>query len=106
MAAENQIPAELVSAFRRAIQACEFLKEGHTEQKAPYNGGEYTIGEIGDLCAAFGFADKMPDDVYQRLASLASPTLKSEYLHRDGGDTFGSGGALLRKMYDSLPKRR
>jgi len=106
MADDEITKEEILEVLWRAIQVCEFLKDGYHEQKVPFRGKGRTAGEIGDLCVAVAFPDKLPAQVYERLHRLAWRVFPSHEYHqlRDGADTLASGGALLRKVYDRLPK--
>jgi hypothetical protein len=106
MATEQAIPEDLVELFVFAIDAYGLVKDGHNVRKAMYDGKPRDVGEIAKFVSRYH--DKMPPEFPELLARVGAhrPYLLSQYLKRDGSDTFADGGRLLRRLYDDAQKRR
>jgi hypothetical protein len=98
-AAQYPIPADLLQAFRAAIQAVrDWHRYGGAEPLVGYQGLPYHVSAIADHVAVFG--DKMPYEVYREVCRAAGSTVDAP-----ADQTYKAGAVCLYRLCMKLNAR-
>jgi hypothetical protein len=97
--AQYSIPADLVQAFRTAIQAVhEWQRYGGAEPLVNYQGLPHPVSVVADEVAIFD--DNMPDDLCSRICYVAGSSVPGP-----ADQTYKAGALCLYRLCMKLKVR-